>query len=195
MKKGQEEGLWHYVADDSVTIDGYQFIGMPYVTDYPFGYKFWVRAELKDAPRVSHFQFGEPVLINSNNDFEVIPDYKEYLKSQKTIKEELDERIEKIDDFKKSIWLIHCPPSDVYLDVCSRGDKVGSRVVHDFIQETQPLLTLHGHIHENFAVTGLWNNRIGDTICIQCGQETHELHYVNIELEDGEMNMRFSLDK
>ena len=41
-------------------------------------------------------------------------------------------------DMKKSIWLIHAPPSDLFLDVCCHGAKVGSNAVLKFIQQYQP---------------------------------------------------------
>ena len=38
---------------------------------------------------------------------------------------------------------------------------VGSIAVKRFIEERQPLLTLHGHVHEAARLTGEWKIRIG----------------------------------
>jgi uncharacterized protein len=48
----------------------------------------------------------------------------------------------------RSIWLIHEPPAYLGFDHCATGDKVGSPLVYKFISDHQPLLTIHGHIHE-----------------------------------------------
>ena len=59
----------------------------------------------------------------------------------------------------------------------------------DFIKEKQPLLTLHGHIHEApDAIKGMWINHIGSTICINPGQTeigSDELVYALIDLDKG----------
>ncbi len=38
-----------------------------------------------------------------------------------------------------------------------------------WIEERQPLLTLHGHIHESPVLSGHWAERIGNTICVNPG--------------------------
>ena len=43
---------------------------------------------------------------------------------------------------------------------------VGSKAVRQIIEEVQPLLTLHGHIHESQGIT-----RIGRTVAINPGSE------------------------
>jgi Icc-related predicted phosphoesterase len=46
---------------------------------------------------------------------------------------------------------------------------VGSTAVRDFIEEVQPLLGLHGHVHESKAA-----QRLGRTLCINPGSEYTE---------------------
>jgi Icc-related predicted phosphoesterase len=43
---------------------------------------------------------------------------------------------------------------------------VGSTAVRDFILEAQPLLSLHGHVHESQAA-----QKLGRTLCINPGSE------------------------
>jgi Icc-related predicted phosphoesterase len=43
---------------------------------------------------------------------------------------------------------------------------VGSSAVREFIERTQPLLGLHGHVHESKATT-----RLGRTVCVNPGSE------------------------
>ena len=61
-----------------------------------------------------------------------------------------------------------------------------------FIEKTQPLLTLHGHIHEAPELSGRYLDRIGATLCVNPGQftragkESPRLHAVLFEMEDVE---------
>jgi len=64
-------------------------------------------------------------------------------------------------------------------------EKIKSRnAVRAFIERVQPLLTLHGHIHESPGHT-----RIGKTLCINAGSEYAEgiMKAAIINLEDGKV--------
>ncbi len=186
MEQGDKDGLWHYIPEKTVKIHGYEFAAMPWVPDYPFGYKYWCRGEFPDYLRIDPQQFTKPVLVNSKNEFEVIEDYKKYLMGKKTIWQSLNDTAIQVKDINKSIWLIHCPPALVNLDVCSHGGKVGSNAVLKFIKEQQPLLTIHGHIHESPAFNNKqWKHKEGNTLCIQAGQMGMDLYYTMIEFQDG----------
>ena len=189
MEKGNNEGLWHYTPNNVVEINGYEFATMPYVPDYPFGYKFWCRGESKENIRMSEAQFCAPLLIDEKTkEFIVIPDYEKYLNENKTIWECLTETASKIKNIKKSIWLIHAPPSNMDLDVCVNNRRVGSDAVYKFIKEYQPLLTIHGHIHESPNTNGgIWYVKDGNTTCVQGGQLGFDLHYSIIEIDDNKV--------
>ena len=105
--------------------------------------------------------------------------------------EELVVKIEEVygtvDDPSKVIFNMHVPPVDSTLDTCpmldtstdpptiitSGGEPVmfgaGSQAVRDAIQKYQPLLSLHGHIHESRGVI-----KIGRTTAINPGSEYGE---------------------
>ncbi|HKM79324.1 MAG TPA: metallophosphoesterase [Candidatus Bathyarchaeia archaeon] len=98
--------------------------------------------------------------------------------------DELQSKIEKlasgVQDIPHSIFLIHVPPVDTAIDeaplledlkikVDVTGIKtthVGSIAVRSAIEKFQPMLSLHGHIHESRGVA-----RIGKTLCINPGSE------------------------
>jgi uncharacterized protein len=84
----------------------------------------------------------------------------------------------------KAIFNFHCPPHDSGLDTAPRIDKtlkpvtgitgvemtaVGSTAVAQAIREYQPLLGLHGHVHESRATI-----KIGKTLCVNPGSEYSE---------------------
>jgi len=99
--------------------------------------------------------------------------------------EELAERLEsmtsQVNNMKSCIFNFHCPPYESGLDLApkldaslkieTRGGRpemqyVGSKVIRTAIEKFQPLLGLHGHIHESKGFT-----RIGRTLCLNPGSE------------------------
>jgi len=102
--------------------------------------------------------------------------------------EELMKRIEdmtsKLKNPSRSIFNFHCPPYDSTLDSAPQLDEkmqpklspsgpvmasVGSKSVRAAIEKYQPLLGLHGHIHESKGYLPL-----GRTICVNPGSEYTE---------------------
>ena len=91
---------------------------------------------------------------------------------------------QKLSDPHKAIFNFHCPPFDSGLDTAPKIDRtlkpvigftgvemtsVGSTAVAKTIQEYQPLLGLHGHVHESRAAI-----KIGKTLCVNPGSEYSE---------------------
>ena len=73
---------------------------------------------------------------------------------------------------RKTIFVIHSPPWNTRLDrVYPDGAHIGSKAVKEFIEREQPLLTLHGHAHESFEISGQFKEDIGKTISINPGSE------------------------
>ena len=90
-------------------------------------------------------------------------------------------------NMSKTIYMIHMPPADLNLDVCMNGDRPASMATLDFLLKQQPLLSLHGHIHESFLMTGIWKAHLGKTICVQPGQYGFKPVYVLIDTDTMEM--------
>jgi Icc-related predicted phosphoesterase len=97
--------------------------------------------------------------------------------STEELRERLDNVVSGIDDHDRAIFNFHEPPYDSQLDEAPELDDdlrpkygaqstepVGSRAVRDVIEEYQPPLSLHGHIHESRGQT-----TIGDTMAINPG--------------------------
>ncbi|MBS7658998.1 metallophosphoesterase [Candidatus Bathyarchaeota archaeon] len=102
--------------------------------------------------------------------------------------EELEKKIEimisNVKNVKNAIFNFHCPPYDSGLDTAPKLNEnfkpvtgadgfkmipVGSIAVRKAIEKYQPLLGLHGHIHESRGV-----RVIGRTLCINPGSEYGE---------------------
>ena len=103
--------------------------------------------------------------------------------SEEDLEKRIDEKVSGISDFEKVIFNFHCPPYDTPLDkaprlgpdgkpVATGGHmqmvSVGSTAVKEAIRRYQPLLGLHGHIHESRGYT-----KIGRTVSLNPGSEYH----------------------
>jgi Icc-related predicted phosphoesterase len=104
---------------------------------------------------------------------------------------ELERKIESmmvyVKDVENCIFNLHAPPIDSNLDTCVKLDTTvyppkpiiiggqpilvgaGSLAVRKAIEKYQPLLSLHGHIHESRGVI-----KIGKTLCLNPGSEYGE---------------------
>jgi Icc-related predicted phosphoesterase len=91
----------------------------------------------------------------------------------------LEGLVEQLDPGRKAIFNLHVPPINSTLDIAPKLDEklrpiteggsqvmiaVGSTAVREVIEQEQPVLSLHGHIHESRGVT-----RIGRTLAINPG--------------------------
>ena len=76
----------------------------------------------------------------------------------------------------------HCPPFDTDLDVMYGPRHIGSRAMRRYIAERQPLMTLHGHIHESPQLTGQYSAQLGPTLSLNAGQASRSLQLLTIEI-------------
>lgn len=89
--------------------------------------------------------------------------------------------IDQVEEPSRAILNVHVPPYESSLDTAFEVDEdlryvmkggrpheipTGSPAVRQIIEETQPLLSLHGHIHESKGVT-----KIGRTVAINPGSD------------------------
>jgi len=172
------------VAQKRFKIEGreYEFIGMNWVTDLPFGLKDRARKDTKDFEYPK--QIGKQYLSTPNG-WKKLEDWFSYAEKLPTIEVEIRNLVKPF-DMSNAIYIIHNPPSNLDLDVCYDGRKVGSKATYQFIKENQPKVSFHGHIHESPDISGKWYSYLDRTLCIQPGQShQHEnfLNYVLLDLE------------
>jgi len=117
--------------------------------------------------------------------------------------EELEDKIEsmasQVRNMQLCVFNFHCPPFNTKLDQAPKLNEnlqlqlglsgqemvsVGSVAVRKKIEEYQPLLGLHGHIHESKGV-----DKIGRTLCVNPGSEYSEgiLKGCIIQLKEGKV--------
>ncbi len=169
------------IAQAKVELAGFEFIGMNYVPDLPFGLKDRAR---KDTPNFTFPRQIGKAYFSTPEGLERIEDWFSQASSLPTIEQEMKNLIEPR-DYRKSIYIIHTPPSNLDLDVCYDRSKAGSEAIFNFLKQRQPLLALHGHIHESHDVSNIWMASLDNTICIQPGQTRYgneQVIYVLLDL-------------
>ncbi len=174
-------GKYHFVvplAQRKYEINGYEFIGLNWVVDYPFRLKDRCRMDTNDY--VFERQLGTG-LLSTQQGFKELQDWPAYARSLPPLKDELTMLV-RPENMKNAIYVIHMPPARLGLDKCYNAMEVGSKSVYDFVKKNQPLLALHGHIHESPQMTGKWSAKLGKTTCIQPGQ-LDDFTYVTIDLD------------
>lgn len=176
-----------YLAQRKFEVDGYEFIGMNLVVDYPFQLKDRCRKDTKDY--IFGMQLG-PGVLSAEKGFKHI-DWFAYANSLPTCEDELNNLVCP-QNFRKAIYIIHMPPANLGIDQCRSGENVGSIAVYNFLKKNQPLFSLHGHIHESPEVSKKWMALLGKTVCIQPGQDPGFV-YVVIDLRSMEFK-RFNED-
>ncbi|MFX1499549.1 MAG: metallophosphoesterase [Promethearchaeota archaeon] len=172
----------------------YEFIGMNWIPDLPFGLKDRAR---KDNPDFKYpKQIGKQYLSTPNG-FKRIENWFSYADNLPTIEDELRNLV-KPSNIDNTIYIFHSPPANLDLDVTHDGKKVGSNTEFSFLKKRQPKLSLHGHIHESPDVLGKWYSKIGNTIAIQpgqSGQDEDSLVYVLIDLETMNLERKITRKK
>jgi Icc-related predicted phosphoesterase len=177
-------GVWEYIHNRKVTFKDFIVYGYAYVPPTPFWLKDWERYDVSrylDAGAVSPEEGFRTVSVSEQE------------KKYATIKDDLERLTEK-ENLAKAIFLFHTPPYQTKLDLSSLGGKMidhvpldrhlGSIAVRRFIEARQPLLTLHGHVHESARLSHSWRDRIGRTICFSAAHDGPELALIRFDLEN-----------
>jgi Icc-related predicted phosphoesterase len=107
--------------------------------------------------------------------------------SEEEISQAIETEVEKVPDVSRAVFNFHCPPKDTPIDTCVKlrrptrpgelptpvreGGRFvttggGSRAVRAALERYQPVVGLHGHIHESMG-----RFRIGRTQCLNPGSE------------------------
>ena len=148
--------------------NGYELIGYPFVPPTPFRPKDYEKMDDRETPWPPQ---KNPCYIRSPDLADrLIPiDPYLYLRGRETIEEDLD-RLPKPLHPEKAIYVMHSPPFSTRLDLIQGGKSGGSRSIKTFIEKNQPLITLHGHIHESPELSGAYMARLGQTIMVNPGQ-------------------------
>ncbi len=177
-------GLWTYAHNRICPLGGYRVLGYSYVPPTPFGLKDWERYDVS--------RYVPPGCVSPEDGWRGVP-VADHEVRYSTIRRDLDD-LAGDRPLQDTICLFHSPPHETSLDRAANDGKmvdyvpldlhVGSIAIRRFIEKRQPLVTLHGHVHESANLTGSWRDRIGRTHLFGAAHDGDELALVRFSPEE-----------
>jgi Icc-related predicted phosphoesterase len=184
QKMIQRVGEWVALAEERIGKSGVQFYMMPgndddqgvdamiaqssYVVN-PVGKTIY----LNEYHEMISFEYANPTPWHTPREW-----------SEEEYYERVKARASTLKNVSNAVFMIHVPPYDSGLDTAPDLDKtlrpkvtmgdvlrvpVGSTGVRRAIQELQPLVSVHGHVHESGG-----QSKIGRTTCFNAGSEANQ---------------------
>jgi len=184
QKMIQRVGDWVSLAEERIGKSGVQFYMMPgndddrgvdamieqsgYVVN-PVGETI----QLNEFHEMISFDYANPTPWHTPREWSEEEYYEHVKASASTLK-----------NVSNAVFMIHVPPYDSGIDTAPELDKtlrprvtmgdvlrvpVGSTGVRRALQETQPLVSVHGHVHEAGG-----QGKIGRTTCFNAGSEANQ---------------------
>lgn len=180
-----EFGNVHNIAGKKVLVGEHEFIGMNNILDHPFGCKDRVVTEKDYIPQRQLSYFAG---ISNEYGYDRIFNWLEYSKTELPLMCDILQELPEPENQKQTIYVMHMPPAGLRLGQLLYQDlDIGSADIYKFLKSKQPLLSLHGHIHESpDTEKGTWINQIQHTVCIQPGQtelDSKDMVYAEIDLK------------
>ena len=184
LAQGAARGVWEYMHQRRASADEYDVYGYACVPPTPFLLKDWERYDVS--------RHVDPGCVSPEEGHRTVP-VAENQTRYGTIQEDLallfGDR-----NLARAVCLFHAPPYHTHLDRAALDGMVvehapldvhvGSVALRRFIEERQPLLTLHGHVHESARLTGSWRAQIGRTHCFSAAHDGPELALVRFDPAD-----------
>ncbi|EKC44793.1 metallophosphoesterase, partial [human gut metagenome] len=142
------EFMRQFEEDKKAALAGkYEFIGMNQILDHPFGCKDRVVTETDYIPQRQLSFFAG---ISNEYGYDRIFDWLEYSKTELPLMCGILKELPEPESPKKTVYVMHMPPAGLRLGQLLYQDlDIGSVDIYEFLKAKQPLLSLHGHIHES----------------------------------------------
>ena len=179
--EAQRNGDWAYVHQRAIRWREYVILGYNCVPPTPFLLKDWERYDVS-----RHVDPGCVSPEEGRRTVDADPREIRFGTIRKDLASLAGDR-----DLSGAICLFHAPPYDTVLDRAALDGMmvdhapldvhVGSIAVRRFIEARQPLLTLHGHVHESARLTGAWRAQAGRTTMMTAAHDGPELALVRFD--------------
>lgn len=183
LTDAEKTGLLKYVNFKKINSGNRTVFGYSYVPPSPFLLKDWEKYDVS--------RYVDPGCVSPEEGYRSV-EVDEFEIRFSTIKNDLNLLVGNT-DVSDSIFLFHSPPYKTNLDRLANDGKfidyvpldnnAGSIAIRKFIEEKQPFLTLHGHIHESTRLTGNWKDKIGNTYCFNAANDGDELSLIIFDTE------------
>ncbi|MEI8188697.1 MAG: metallophosphoesterase [candidate division NC10 bacterium] len=179
----EQAGLLESLHRRVLRLDSCSILGLAFVPPTPFSIKDFERRDTADPVRQTMQPFR--CVIGTDSGIRYLENFQAYLEAEPSIEEELA-RLDGLlgPDPGSVIGVLHSPPANTCCDLMLTRQHVGSRAVREWVERRQPLLTLHGHIHESPQMTKMFADRIGSTWVVNPGSDKQHLHLVFIDTEN-----------
>ena len=184
VTRAATRGVWEYVHERLASAGDYDVYGYACVPPTPFHLKDWERYDVS--------RHVDPGCISPEEGRRTVPVADNQIRYG-TIQADLTTLFGSR-SLERAVCLFHSPPYDTHLDRAALDGKmvdyapldvhVGSVAIRRFIEERQPLVTLHGHVHESARLTGTWREQIGRTHCFSAAHDGPELALVRFDPAD-----------
>ncbi|HSE40450.1 MAG TPA: metallophosphoesterase [Acidobacteriota bacterium] len=176
-----QRGLFQYMHAQKTLWNQYLILGYACVPPTPFRLKDWERYDVS--------RYVDPGCYGPEEGWHSVA-VTEQDQIYGTIQKDLDALIGK-ESAEDAICLFHSPPYKCNLDRAALDQKmidhvpldvhIGSIAIRQFIESRQPLLTLHGHVHESARITGNWKDKIGRTTLFSAAHDGPELALIKFD--------------
>jgi len=183
VSEGEKKDLWRNLHNHCVVIGKYRLYGYACVPPTPFRIKDWDRFDVSKKIEIG--------CIAPTDGYHSLPP--DHDPENDTIQNDL-QVLTNNDTMEFSVFLFHSPPFNTMLDQAgmdivdpdlpSATLNVGSKAIRNFIDEKQPYITMHGHIHESSRIAGEWKQKLGRTWSFTAAYDGPELAVVKFELND-----------
>jgi Icc-related predicted phosphoesterase len=190
LATGEAQGLWKYIHNRWMEVGDKRLCGYACIPPTPFMLKDWERYDVS--------RFVDLGCIAPEAGYHSTPISLEEIR-QATIQVDLNNLAQGV-DVSRAIFLFHSPPYRSKLDRAALDGRiidnvpvdvhVGSIAIRRFIERRQPLITLHGHVHESTRISGVWQERIGRTYLFSACHDGNELGLVRFDPDSPEKASR-----
>jgi len=174
-------GLWCYAHNRKIRMGSFHVYGYSFTPPSPFRLKDWEKYDVS--------RYVDPGCVHPEDGIHTVP-VSEYEMRYSTIMDDL-ETLKGDDDLSDAIMLFHGPPYGTNLDRAELDGKkvdhvpldvhIGSIAIQRFISREQPLITLHGHVHESARITGKWMDTSGRTVMLSGAHDGPELALIRFD--------------
>ncbi|MCP4546525.1 MAG: hypothetical protein GY835_08685 [bacterium] len=181
LLEGERRGIWRYAHGRHLQLGDLSIYGYSYVPPTPFRLKDWERYDVS--------RYVDPGCVSPEEGWHSVDVSTAQLRYTSILKDLRE--LTGDDDLSRSIFLFHSPPYKTLLDRAALDGKsvdhvpldlnVGSIAIQRFIAARQPLLTLHGHVHESTRITGSWRDLIGKSHAFQAAHDGPELSIIRFD--------------
>lgn len=176
-------GIWMYLHNRHCRFNMYTLYGYAFIPPSPFLLKDWERFDVS--------RYVDPGCVAPEDGRHSVPVQPDEIRHA-TISEDLD-KLAGDGCMERAVFLFHSPPYNTCLDRADLDGRtvdhvpvdvhIGSIAIRRFIRSRQPLMTLHGHVHESARLTGYWRDRLERTWMFSAAHDGPELALVRIDPE------------